>query len=908
MSDTVTQDIVQFKALQEGEDARFCDLVHLVKRCFNTLKEVGLPSDMDNSHMLSIIEQKMCSDDRKVWARDLEREKKPATLHALMSWMTVEMKSRMRATAPIRVSSSGRRTVHHFKADGDKNNKLVWHKCWLCQTSAHWPDQCPKFTALTIDDRIATAKANHVCFSCLKRAGRGHTMDTCKRNQQCTKLENGTRCPQHHHQLLHKGNTIKISVALTTNTKEAILPVLSANIGSSNGLFKCGNVLLDSGAQLSLIRQETADTLGLKGKDVSITITKVGGEEETMQTKEYKVQLTCIDNNKRFTVKAIGIHSISDEIPTVKTSHLPELLGLPNTKFRRGKGHVDLLIGIDHAHMHAGETRQVDHLLARKSPLGWVAFGGQSEQTSGITRILHVKYTSPIDLTHFWATETMGVTVRPCVCDADKLTQTEREEAKLMEKSCTKVDGQWMIPYPWRKDPNLLPDNRDLAMKRLESTERRLKRNSEQAKAYCEQMTQMESMKFARKLSREEEEAHQGPVHYIPHHAVIRPEKRSTPVRIVFNSSSTYKGHTLNDYWKKGPDLLNGIFGVVLRFRERKVAFMGDISKMYHRILIPERDQHVHRFLWRNIETSRDPDIYVKRVLTFGDKPAPAMAQIALRKTAQENKPDYPEAADVLTNNVYMDDICESKDTVEEAIKLTEDVDKVLDTGGFKVKEWISNEVFTEKPSNKAERETNLLQGDEEKVLGTIWNFKTDTFYLRISRDLLKLVDRAHDEPVKMKKRIILSQVAKIFDPIGFAAAFVIRAKIGLQQLWQLGLDWDDELPPTVQNNWTSLFQEMKELNKVSLERCLTATNAMEPPMLCVFADASQHAFGACAYVRQRKDDDTYEAKFVVAKTRTSTSLLCRPCERRPNNFRVVKSTISESQVSFELKVMRCIE
>jgi len=87
VSDTITQDIVQFKVLQEREDARFCDLIHLVKRCYNTLKEVGLPGDMNNSHMLSIIEQKMCANNRKVWARDLEKEKKPATLEALMNWM-----------------------------------------------------------------------------------------------------------------------------------------------------------------------------------------------------------------------------------------------------------------------------------------------------------------------------------------------------------------------------------------------------------------------------------------------------------------------------------------------------------------------------------------------------------------------------------------------------------------------------------------------------------------------------------------------------------------------------------------------------------------------------------------------------------------------------------------------------
>lgn len=242
VSDTVTQDIVQFKALQEGEDARFCDLVHLVKRCYNTLKEVGLPSDMNNSHMLSIIEQKMCADDRKVWARDLEKEKKPATLEALMNWMNVEMKSQMRATAPIRVGSSGRCPVHHFRSDSDKP---VWHKCWLCKTSSHWPGQCPKFISLSIDDRIATTKANHLCFSCLKRAGRGHTVDNCKHKQQCTKQENGTQCPQQHHQLLHKSNSVKIGVATTASPNEAILPVLSANIGSANGLFKCGNILLD---------------------------------------------------------------------------------------------------------------------------------------------------------------------------------------------------------------------------------------------------------------------------------------------------------------------------------------------------------------------------------------------------------------------------------------------------------------------------------------------------------------------------------------------------------------------------------------------------------------------------------------------------------------------------------------
>ena len=62
----------------------------------------------------------------------------------------------------------------------------------------------------------------------------------------------------------------------------------------------------------------------------------------------------------------------------------------------------------------------------------------------------------------------------------------------------------------------------------------------------------------------------------------------------------------------------------------------------------------------------------------------------------------------------------------------------------------------------------------------------------------------------------------------------------------------------------------MKELDSVSFERRLTVANAVEPPILCVFADASQEAFGACAYVRQKKDDDTHAVKFVAAKSRVA--------------------------------------
>ena len=244
---------------------------------------------MNNNHMLSIIEQKMCADDRKVWSRDLERERKIATLQGLMAWMTVEMKSRMRATAPLKTGASNSRSVHHVRTEGSVRGNSTWHKCWLCHTSAHWPDQCARFAAMGVDERIQTAKENHVCFGCLKRAGREHRLENCSRKQRCAKTEGGEQCQRFQHPLLHKSNTIRAGIAAFTENQEALLPVISANICGQNGVYKRGNILLDTGAQVSLIRNDTGKVLGLKGKDTSVTITKVGGEEETMKTKEYRV-------------------------------------------------------------------------------------------------------------------------------------------------------------------------------------------------------------------------------------------------------------------------------------------------------------------------------------------------------------------------------------------------------------------------------------------------------------------------------------------------------------------------------------------------------------------------------------------------------------------------------------------
>jgi len=138
-----------------------------------------------------------------------------------------------------------------------------------------------------------------------------------------------------------------------------------------------------------------------------------------------------------------------------------------------------------------------------------------------------------------------------------------------------------------------------------------------------------------KKLSQTELKNYKGPIHCISHHEVLMPDYKSTPGRIVFNSSTCCMGHILNDYWAKGPHLLNDLLGVLIRFRETNIAMIGDIKKMYHTVKIKTIEQHTHRFLWRDMDTGRPPDMYVIQKVSFGDKPSGTCATVALKKNSR---------------------------------------------------------------------------------------------------------------------------------------------------------------------------------------------------------------------------------------------------------------------------------
>ena len=298
----------------------------------------------------------------------------------------------------------------------------------------------------------------------------------------------------------------------------------------------------------------------------------------------------------------------------------------------------------------------------------------------------------------------------------------------------------WVTSYPWTVDPNSLPDNYRTALSTLKKTERTLTKDVVWAGKYQEQIQDMIDRKVARKLNPEEIREWKGPVFYISHLAVHNPKSISTPVRIVFNSSQVFAGVSLNSCLAKGPDCyMNNQIGILLRWREQAVAIVGDIRKMFNSVHLKDLEKHCHHFLWRNLELHRPPDVYVMEQVNMSDTPAPAISTEAIYMTADRFKKDSTEAADLIKKSTYVDDLIDSRASLNDAVTVASKAEEILKKDGFTVKcGQLSGEeeprasLISKANSENSPQETikslSLLKGTESnlRVLGLGWNPVTD--------------------------------------------------------------------------------------------------------------------------------------------------------------------------------------
>ena len=145
------------------------------------------------------------------------------------------------------------------------------------------------------------------------------------------------------------------------------------------------------------------------------------------------------------------------------------------------------------------------------------------------------------------------------------------------------------------------------------------------------------------------------PLWYLPHHAVFNPNKPGK-LRVVFDCAARYSGTSLKDQVLSGPDLINSLFGVLVRFRQEPVALSSDIEAMFHQVMVDPKDVDALRFLWwPDDDLSKRPVEFRMKVHLFGSTSSPSCASFGLRKTAQDNAGDLShEVIDTVLRNFYV--------------------------------------------------------------------------------------------------------------------------------------------------------------------------------------------------------------------------------------------------------------
>src|SRR5215475_4177927 len=179
--------------------------------------------------------------------------------------------------------------------------------------------------------------------------------------------------------------------------------------------------------------------------------------------------------------------------------------------------------------------------------------------------------------------------------------------------------------------------------------------------------------------------------YYLPHHPVFKETSITTKTRVVCDSGAqTSTGLSLNDILQVGPTIQEDLYSLVLRFRTHQVCFTADIAQMYRQVNINPQDRNLQRILWRY---SSDQPIqeYQLTTVTYGTASAPFLATRCLKKLAEDNLTSHPKAAQVLQHDFYVDDLLSGTSTLQEAVEVKQELSTLLDTAGFPLRKWASN-------------------------------------------------------------------------------------------------------------------------------------------------------------------------------------------------------------------------
>lgn len=726
-------------------------------------------------------------------------------------------------------------------------------KCPLCPAT-HSIRQCQLFLEKKPNDRFQVVKTHQLCLNCL---GAGHNSAACTSKYKCH------TCKRTHHTLLHfetKPGPTEGSVASTTmpNSKASttslivrghprqvvLLATVLLDAYDADGRRHGLRAILDCGSQASFITEAAACMLRLRRRHSPVQVSTFGNT--TTASVRGKCTISVVPVGQQAAVLQLDV------------SIIPQITGLtPQTPVVSGEwdhirplsladpsyhtpGPIDLLLGADilpSIYLDGMYSGRAGEPVAMNTVFGWVLIGPTESNVHSSVTSLYLSVSDPLDVTlkRFWEVEELPTT--PHFSSDDRAAEDFYQATTTRSES-----GRFMVAIPFRKPLPLLGNSKMVALQRFKALERRLDGNTDLRKQYAEFMEDYLSAGHMELIP--PTEINNSYHYYIPHHCVLRPDSLTTKLRVVFNASATTAaGVSLNESMYTGPKLQPDIQIVLLRARLWKYLFMADIKQMYRQILVRPADRDYLRILWR-FSSSKPIDEYRLCTVTYGTSAAPFQALRTVRELAHVDGAAWPLAASVLLNDTFVDDVLTGANSTHDALECQKQLISLCSLAQFELRKWASNnsQILEAVPEEARAMSPSVLfeskDHSELKVLGLRWDPVTDMFSFKSQSST--------DAPTK---RSILSDIARIFDPIGLLSPLTFWTKHLIQQLWTAGLKWDDPLPLDLAEAWSRYQSELHQIENLTIPRRLTYDQTVSL-QLHAFSDSSEKGYAAAVYLR----------------------------------------------------------
>lgn len=398
----------------------------------------------------------------------------------------------------------------------------------------------------------------------------------------------------------------------------------------------------------------------------------------------------------------------------------------------------------------------------------------------------------------------------------------------------------------------MLPNNRELAERRLTNLARKLKSSSmynEYDRVFNEWLAKgIIEVVTANEINNE--------AHYLPHRGVVK-EGSTTPLRPVFDASAKCKDFpSLNECLEKGPNLIELVSAILLRFRREEIGIVADIRKAFLQICLTERDRDFLRFLWYN--ELGEITAYRHARVVFGVTCSPfllgAVINHHLKQLLSDKRIEFvfmnaEKNLHKLMESFYVDNCVASLSTMTEIEQFMYDAKLAMSKGAFELRGW-------EYSGSKSETV-------DVPVLGLVWDKNDDTLRL-----VVPSMEKIKNE--RITKRIILSYSHRVFDPLGFVCPTMITPKLLLQQTWVSGSKWDDEVDVKIQNEFKKWLCALVRLSELRFPRWVFNSSEHNTDITFhVFCDASKEAYAAVIFARVECVSQV-NVSFITAKARVA--------------------------------------